>query len=242
MAVKDGQKAGLIEALFTVGAHFGYSRARRHASMKSFVFGSKGRTDILDLEKTSALMEETLAAVKAFGANSKQLLFVGGKPEIRDLVREAAGALGMPHVAGRWLGGTLSNFTEIKKRIKRLIELVDERERGELARKYTKRERVLIDREIARLEERFSGLVSLERIPDVLVAVDTRAESIAVREAHQVGIPVVGIMSSDCDLAPVKHPLVGNDASRASVTFFLDKVVEAYREGQKGAVANQADV
>ena len=233
--------ANIVEALFQVGAHFGYSRARRHASMRDFIFGSKGKTDILDLTQTSAVMEETLAAVKAFGSNGKTLLFVGGKPEVRDLVRDAAGSIEMPYVAGRWLGGTLTNFPEIKKRIQRLQTLNDDKEAGVLERKYTKKERVLLGREIDRLEERIGGLAGMERVPDALVVVDTRAEEIAVHEAKNLGIPVIGIMNSDCDRGQVSHPLIGNDAARESVGFFLDSVISAYRDGMKGAPSAPAE-
>lgn len=234
-AEKTTQSSGLVEALFKVGAHFGYSRARRHASMRDIVFGSKGKTDILDLAQTSAIMEETLAAVRSLGANGKSVLFVGGKPEVRDLVRSTAEELGMPYVAGRWLGGTLTNFTEIKKRIDRLAELTNDRDMGVLEKKYTKKERVLIGREIERLEERIGGLAGMEHTPHALVVVDTRAEAIAVREANNINIPVVGIMNSDCDLRQVSLPLIGNDASRESVSFFLKHVADAYRDGAKGA-------
>lgn len=238
MVVKDeNAHQGLVEALFKVGAHLGYSRSRRHASMKSFVFGSKGKTDILDLTKTAGVIDASLSYVKAVGAHGKTMLFVGGKPEIQDITREAAIAIAMPYVAGRWIGGTLSNFPEIKKRIDRMHTLMADRESGTLAKKYTKKERVMIDREIARLEENFGGVSQLTRVPDVVVVVDTKAEMIAVKEAVGAGIPVVGIMNSDCDLSLVAHPLIGNDASRASVKMFLDKIVEAYHDGVKGAVA-----
>jgi len=231
-----GKKEGLIGALFNVGAHLGYSRARRHASMKHVIFGSKGTTDIIDLSKTSTMLEETLAFIRSLGSSNKVVLFVGGKPEIRDLVRESAETLNMPYVAGRWLGGTLTNFVEIKKRIQRLASLTGDRDAGVLAQKYTKKERVLLGREIAKLELNFGGMSGLERLPDALVVVDTRAEHIAVKEAKDLGIPVIGIMNSDCDLSQVSHPMVGNDASRASVQFFLTQAVDAYRTGTKGAV------
>lgn len=229
-------QGGLIEALFSVGAHLGYSRARRHASMKNFIFGSKGKTDIIDLTKTAELVETSLAFTRSLGASGKTVLFVGGKPEIRDLVRGSAETLNMPYVAGRWLGGTLTNFPEIKKRITRLASLTADRDLGVLAQKYTKKERVLLGREIAKLELNFGGLSGLEKLPDALVVVDTRAEIIAVREAHQLNIPIIGIMSSDCDLRQISHPIVGNDASRKSVEFFLSKIVDAYRTGKQGIV------
>ena len=103
-----------------------------------------------------------------------------------------------------------------------------------MAKKYTKKEQLLIDREIVRLEENFSGLVSLERLPDALVVVDTRRESIPVAEATTLGIPVIGIMNSDCDLSVITYPIVGNDTSQESVKFFLNEIVVAYKEGIKG--------
>ncbi|MFQ5541014.1 MAG: 30S ribosomal protein S2 [Candidatus Paceibacteria bacterium] len=235
---QTGEKqSGLIEALFNVGAHLGYSRARRHASMKDMIFGSKGRNDVINITRTAEMMDEALAFVRSLGGSGKTVLFVGGKPEVRDITRTAAEALSMPYVAGRWIGGTITNFGEIQKRIKRLNDLSADRDAGVLAQKYTKKERLLIGREIARLEEHFSGISGLEHLPAALVVVDTRTEAIAVKEANDRGIPVVGILNSDCDLSKVRHPIVGNDASRASVQFFLDKIVEAYRDGQENAPA-----
>lgn len=226
----------LVEALFKVGAHFGYARSRRHATMKSLVFGVKNKTDILDLTQTAPMLESALEYVKALAAQGKTLLFVSGKPEMATLIRESAASIGMPFVAGRWLGGTLSNFTEIKKRMSRMKELIDERDSGTSVKKYTKKERLMIDREIARLEENFSGLVSLDRIPEALVVVDTRREDNAVKEARGLGVPVIGIANSDCDLSLITHPVVGNDASRESVQFFLSEITRAYQEGRtKGA-------
>lgn len=228
----------LVEALFKVGAHFGYSRSRRHATMKDLVYGSKNKTDILDLTKTAPLLEETLTYVRGLGAHGKTILIVGGKPEMQGAVKEAAEAISMPYVAGRWLGGTLTNFEEIRKRVKRMQELLSDREAGTLAKKYTKKERVLLDREITELENNFGGITTLERLPSALVVIDTRRETIPVKEANVVRIPVIGIMNTDCDLSEVQYPIVGNDASRDSVKFFLDQIVEAYREGTKGKVTS----
>ena len=225
-------KNGLIEALFKVGAHFGYARSRRHATMKNLVFGTKNQTDILDLTKTGAMLESALEYVKTLGAQGRTLLFVSGKPEMAQLIRETAASVNMPFVAGRWLGGTLSNFVEIKKRMNRMKELIEERESGTSAKKYTKKERLMIDREIARLEENFSGLVSMEKLPDAIVVVDTRREDNAVKEARGVMVPVIGIMNSDCDLSLVSHPIVGNDASRESVQYFLKEITTAYESGR----------
>ncbi|TAJ14805.1 30S ribosomal protein S2 [Patescibacteria group bacterium] len=235
--MSDNQTNTLVDALFKVGAHFGFSRSRRHATMKSLVYGSKNRTDIIDLTQTAPMLERALLFVRGLGAEGKRVIFVSGKPEMEGLLKNAASEIDMPYVIGRWIGGTLTNFSQIKKRVKRMQELTEERDTGASAKKYTKKERVLFDREIARLETNFLGISSLEKLPDALIVIDTRHEDIAVAEAKTLNIPIVGIMNSDCDLSLASYPVVGNDASKESVTFFLDRIVEAYREGAAGRVA-----
>lgn len=235
--MSDNDTNTLVDALFKVGAHFGFSRSRRHATMKSLVYGSKNRTDIIDLTQTAPMLERALLFVRGLGAEGKRVIFVSGKPEMEGILKNAASEVDMPYVVGRWIGGTLTNFPQIKKRVKRMQELTEERDTGASAKKYTKKERVLFDREIARLETNFLGISSLEKLPDALIVVDTRHEDIATAEAKTLNIPIVGIMNSDCDLSLATYPIVGNDASKESVTFFLDRIVEAYREGAAGRVA-----
>src|SRR3989338_1660132 len=185
-----------IKTLFDAGAHFALPRARRHPSAAPFLFGTKDRTDIFNLEETERRLEAACSFVRSLAV--KHMLFVGGKNEVAEIVKSTALEVGAPYVAGRWIGGTLTNFKNIRKRIDRLQKLMGERERGELE-KYTKRERLLIDREIDELLGRFGGLVSMAELPGALFVVDTRHEDTAVREANQLGIPVVGLASSACD-------------------------------------------
>lgn len=225
----------MTERLIEAGAHFAQAKSRRHPSMKRFVLGSKNKIDLIDLSETQELLDAALAATKRYGAEGKTVLFVGGKQEVVSPVRNAAEALNMPYVAGRWLGGTLTNFSEIKKRIARLVELRQMRESGELEKKYTKLERLMLSREETRLEERFGGLVGMDKLPDALVVVDTRAEDIAVAEAKGLSIPVFGIMSSDCNLADATYPMVVNDASVRTVKLVLGEIVAQYRAGRDGS-------
>jgi small subunit ribosomal protein S2 len=134
----------------------------------------------------------------------------------------------MPFVDGRWIGGTLTNYPEIRRRVEKLEKLTVEREKGELA-KYTKKERLLIDREISNLEYMFSGIVSLKGMPSALIVVDPKKEHIAVKEAQDKGIPVVAIAGSDCDLTEVTYAIVGNDASQTSIAYFMSEIVKAYK-------------
>ena len=235
-AQKDSSAAApkdAVGALFSVGAHFGYSKSRRHPSMKELIFGTKDRVEIFDLEKTNVLLDEALAYVRSLGAEGKTLLFVGSKPEAVNAVKNGAGEINMPFVAGRWLGGTLSNFPEIKKRIARLAELTADRESCALLKKYTKKERLLIDREITKLERNFGGISSLTRVPDALFIVDSKHESIAVAEARGLKVPIIALVNSDSNRGLVTYPMPGNDAALESITFFVSKIVEAYKEGRK---------
>jgi small subunit ribosomal protein S2 len=223
-----------VDRLFEAGAHFAQVKSRRHPSMRTFVLGAKGGVEIFDLAKTQEQLEKAKQVLGSLAKDGKVVLFVGGKREASDAVREIGKRLAQPFVAGRWLGGTISNFPEIKKRIDRLADLSAKRESGELSKLYTKLERIRIDREIDRLEERLEGLKTLARKPDALVIVDTRHESHATKEARLAGIPVIAIMSSDCDLKDAAYPIVTNDASRATLSLMLTELAEAFEQGIKG--------
>jgi small subunit ribosomal protein S2 len=219
----------LIDKLFSVGAHFGYGPSRRHPSTSKYIFGEKGGVELFDLEQTAALLEQALEAIKALAAARKTVLFVGGKAEAREALVRTASSLNQPYVAGRWIGGTLTNWSEIRKRLNRLTELTDLREKGELA-KFTKMERLLIDREIADLDLMFGGLRGMTKTPDALFVIDPRAEAGAVAEAKQLNIPVLALLNTDCDRSDIAHPIPGNDASREVIQFVLEEVGKAYRE------------
>lgn len=227
---KDTDK-NLIERMFDVGAHFGYIKSRRHPSIKEFLFGQKQRVEIFDLEKTTDALVAAQTFVEELGVAGKKVLFVGGKPEARRIVKAAALAASMPYVDGRWIGGTLTNFKEIKKRIERLETLLVQRERGELA-KYTKHERLLIDREIAKLEKMYGGLRTLgDSLPAALFVVDSKYEHIAVEEAKKSRVPIIALTNTDCNISLVDFPIPANDAVAKSITFFVHEIAEAYKKG-----------
>jgi small subunit ribosomal protein S2 len=220
-----------VEQMFAVGAHFGFSKTRRHASVTPYIFGVKNRVEIIDLEKTDALLDKALAFVSGLAKEGKQMLFVGGKNEARSALKIAAESIGMPYVDGRWIGGTLTNFPEIKKRLAKLEDLTKQKEKGELA-KYTKKERLMIDREIANLERFFSGISSLKDLPKALVVVDAKKEIIAVTEAQKMNIPVIALCGTDCNISKINYPIVGNDASVMSIAFFMNEIAKAYSKAK----------
>lgn len=217
----------IIDKLFEVGAHFGYAPSRRHPSTSGYIFGAKGGTEIFDLEKTALLLGEALEVVRTLAAARKTILFVGGKAEAREATVRTAQRLGMPYVASRWIGGSLTNFSEIKKRLARLTEIGDMHESGESA-KFTKHERLLMDREATDLERMFGGLKGMQKMPDALFIIDPRQESGAVAEARQLNIPIIALMNSDCDRTLVTYPIPGNDASVRVVTYVLDEASKTY--------------
>jgi small subunit ribosomal protein S2 len=220
-----------IEQMFSVGAHFGFSKTRRHASVSPYIFGIKNKVEIVDLEKTDDLLNKALSFISTMAKEGKQVLFVGGKNEARLALKIAAESIGMPFVDGRWIGGTLTNFSEIKKRLMKLEDLTKQKERGELS-KYTKKERLMIDREIANLDRFFSGISSLKDLPKALVIIDPKKEIIAVNEAIGMNIPVIALCGTDCDIAKINYPIVANDSAVSSITYFVNEIAKAYSKAK----------
>lgn len=237
--MKEEKNNNIIDALFAAGAHFGFVKARRHPSAKPFIFGTKNNIEIFDLEKTSQELAKAAQFVESKGKEGALILFVGGKSEAREAIKNAGKELEMPFVAGRWIGGTLTNYPEIKKRIMRLEELTTQREKGELA-KYTKKERLLIDREIEKLELFFSGLSNLKSLPKALIIIDPKKESIAVAEAKKMKIPVVALAGSDSNLHEVEYAIPGNDASRQAIGYIVGELVKAYQKGKSSRTEEEA--
>lgn len=229
---KTAENKGLITEMFAAGAHFGYSRSRRHPSVKPFIFGVKNGIEIMDLEKTSVELEKAKEFIKTLAKGGKQILFVGTKNEVKKILEDGANAIDMPFVAERWVGGVLTNFPEIKKRVALLEELRDKKEKGELAM-YTKKERSLIDKDIERLERNFSGIVSMKATPAAMFVIDPRKEAIAVKEAQYLGIPIVALASSDCNIKEIDFAIPGNDSAVSSVSFFVGQIVQAFKDGRE---------
>lgn len=221
-----------VERLFSVGAHFAQVKARRHPSAKPYLVGTKGRQEIIDLAQTSLQIESAKKAMEVLAREGKTVLFVGGKVDISAFVKKSAQEIHAPYVATRWLGGTISNWNEIKRRVDRLAELSDTSASGTMSKQHTKLELVKMGREKKRLEERLDGITTLTKRPDALVVVDTKHEKYAVKEANEAGIPIIAILNSDCNFKEVSYPIIANDASRETVRLILGNLVEAFKEGQ----------
>lgn len=218
----------LVNEMFEAGAHVGYSKTRRHPSTRKFIFDSRQKKDIIDLEKTSTQLEAALEFLNELKGTDKQVLFVGTKAEARRLMREAAELIDMPFVTERWLGGTLTNAKEIRSRVDRLIMLQDQSEKGELIA-VNKKERLMLGREIERLEKKFGGLRSMKKAPAAVFVIDPKKEEIAVTEARQMNIPVIAIANTDCDVSVINYPIVANDTNVSSIALFTKKVADVLK-------------
>lgn len=220
----------IIEKMFRAGAHYGYSRTRRHPSVSPYIYATKNKGDIINLEKTSLMLDAAAEFMKNMGVKGKVILFVGTKPEAKVVVKSAAEILNMPYVTERWIGGTLSNFTEIKKRIAELENYQKDSAGGGLD-KYTKKERVVMAKKMEKLTRYYSGLLGLKKSPDALFVIDAKSEHIAATEARKTSIPVIALVNSDSNIKGIDYPIVANDSGIPSIKFFAETIAHAYKEG-----------
>lgn len=227
-------KEDLIKRLFELGAHFGFSRRRRHPSADKFVYGYKNNNAIINLEESTTALDKACLFAEELGREKKVLLFVGSKPEAKQTIKKAAGTLGMPYVTERWIGGTFTNFKEIKKRIERLKWLKEAEETGELG-KYKKKERLMFAKERKDLERYFEGIIDMTKLPDAIFIVDVLEEDIAATEAKQSRVPIITVSNSDCDIRGVDYPIIANDTSLKPISFFVEAITDSYKKGLKNA-------
>lgn len=213
-----------IETLFEKGAHFGHQVRRWNPKMAEYIFGESEGIHVIDLEKTVAAIEEALSLLENTVKEGKKIIFVGTKKQVADKVKEVAHATGQFYVIERWLGGTLTNFDQIKKSLKKMNDMKSEKATGGFST-YTKKERLLLDREIDRLERFFLGLDGLTERPAVLFIIDLKKEIGAVREAKRLGIKTIGICDTNVDPTMVDYPIPMNDDAHEALHYLLDLVV-----------------
>ncbi|MEX0672456.1 MAG: 30S ribosomal protein S2 [Candidatus Paceibacterota bacterium] len=237
MTAKTDTSTDVIKELFSVGAHLGYRKARRHPSMKRYVYGVKDNQEIINLEHTKQSIEDAQAFLKDIAAKGGMIQFLGGKKESQEAVERVAKEVAMPYVLGRWIGGTFTNFAQIRRQVDKLIRLRDEREKGDLE-KYTKREQLTFDREIVDLEKFYGGMTELTKLPSVLVVIDPTQEQIAVDEALHVGVPIVALANTDCNISEVDHAIPCNDHSKSTINLIIGLLGDAIKEGQAQAAEN----
>lgn len=222
-----------MKQLLEAGVHFGHQTRRWNPKMAKYIFTERNGIYIIDLQKTVKKVEEAYNFVKDLAADGGTILFVGTKKQAQESVAEEAERCGMYYVNQRWLGGTLTNFSTIQKRISRLRELEAMEEDGTFE-VLPKKEVILLRKEKERLEKFLGGIKDMVTIPDALFVVDPRKERIAIAEAHKLNIPIVSIVDTNCDPDEVDYVIPGNDDAIRAVKLIAAKMADAVIEGKQG--------
>ncbi|XOB40772.1 MAG: 30S ribosomal protein S2 [Candidatus Nealsonbacteria bacterium] len=221
-----------VKEMAKAGLHFGHSSSKTHPKMKPFIHGTRNTVNLIDLDKTKKNFEKVLEIVKKMVSESKKLLIIGTKVQAKKLVEDFAAENEISYVSERWLGGTISNFKVIKKRIDYYNDLEDKKEKGELA-KYTKKERGQIDLELERLKKKFEGIRNMERLPDAIFVLDITKDSLAVKEAGENGIITIGVCDVNADPSSIDWVIPANDDSVSAIKYVLNKLSLAVEKGKE---------
>lgn len=221
-----------IEAMLQAGVHFGHQTSRWHPKMKPFIFTERMGVHVIDLYKTQTALSAVLEDVKKMAAEGKQILFVTTKPQAREVVKQAAIDCGMPYLVDRWIGGCLTNFAELKKLIKKYVDLKEQIESGELER-YTKKEQLEMKREVAKMEASIGGLVTLTKMPDAVFMPAMQKEKTAVIEANKMHVPIIAVCDTNANPDKAEFVIPANDDAVKSITMMVNLVAEAVKDGQK---------
>jgi small subunit ribosomal protein S2 len=219
-----------MRQMLEAGVHFGHQTKRWNPKMKPYIFGARNGIYIIDLQKTVGLARAALRFVSDVTARGGAVLFVGTKKQAQDVVREEASRAGQYFVTNRWLGGTLTNFKTIKQGIDRLKSLETMKEDGTFDR-LPKKEVAALEREREKLEKNLGGVKQLSRLPGAVFVIDPKKEAIAVHEANRLGIPVIGLVDTNCDPEGIDYVIPGNDDAIRSIKLFTGKIADACVEG-----------
>ena len=229
-----------MKSLLEAGVHFGHQKRRWNPKMKRYIFTHRNGIHIIDLQKTLNLVEEAAAFLSEVAASGKKILMVGTKKQAQDTIVTEAERSNSLHISNRWLGGTLTNFKTIQKRIDYLVDLETRRDQGDFEN-LTKKESLKIDEKITKLNKNLSGIKEMTEMPGAMFIIDVGREEIAVAEANRVGIPIVALVDSDCDPDLIDHPIPGNDDAIRSVRLITGRMSDAIIDGYHQRNAEQSD-
>ncbi|HQG09245.1 MAG TPA: 30S ribosomal protein S2 [Candidatus Pacearchaeota archaeon] len=216
----------IVDDLIGAGLGFGHEKSKLHPKMKPYIVKSKDRVYIIDLEQTAEKLEQALDFVQQNRIVGKKILFVGTKAATRGLIEKVAQETKSPYVKERWIGGTFTNFKEIRKRINYFKELEAKTQEINFEQKYVKKERLAIAKELERLRIKFQGIKDMEELPGALFVADVQRDIIAVREANQVGVKTIAIVDTNIDPTLIDYPIPGNDDAYTAVQYVLNKIQE----------------
>ncbi len=226
--------------MMKTGMHFGHQVSRWHPKMAEYIFGSRSGVHIIDLEKTQAQLEDALVTVKEVTSRGGVVMFVGTKTQAKSIVKKYAENCGMPYVTERWLGGTLTNFKQINATVKRLKMLKDQKEKGEL-KKYTKKEQLMLEREIVDITHKLGGIENMTRVPEAMFVVDVRNEKTAIQEANFTNTKVIAMCDTNVNPQGVTKVIPSNDDAVKSIDLICSLVCDAVKEGKAHAAKTVAD-
>jgi len=214
-----------LDEMTAAGLQFGHKTSKVHPKMQQYISGARNAIHIVDVEKSAQKLKEALIFIKQVVSDGKTILFIGTKIQVKALVKEIAMECGFPYVNERWLGGTFTNFEIIKKRVAYFNDLIDKKQKGELE-KYTKKERLQIDRKLEDLEKKFGGIKVMDKLPNIIFVLDIKKDLIAVKEAKAKGIKVVGISDTNTNPELLDYAIPANDDAVSSAKYILEKVKE----------------
>ncbi|GAB3842213.1 30S ribosomal protein S2 [Nesterenkonia populi] len=220
-----------MRQLLDSGVHFGHQTRRWNPKMKRYIFTERNGIYIVDLQQSLSYIDRAYEFVKQTVAHGGTILFVGTKKQAQEAIAEQATRVGQPYVNHRWLGGMLTNFATVSKRVQRMKELEEIDFDDVAGSQYTKKELLLLSRELEKLRSNLGGIRNLNKTPSAIWVVDTNKEHLAVDEAHKLGIPVVGILDTNCDPDEVQYPIPGNDDAIRSVDLLTRVVADAVADG-----------
>ncbi len=217
--------------MLQAGVHFGHQVSRWHPKMAKYIFTERNGVHVIHLEETRRQLEEVLPQIKAMAAEGKQVLFVTTKPQALDIVKEAAESCGMPFLVGRWLGGLLTNFPEMKKLITNYKRLKGEQASGELER-YTKKEQVDIAKKLEKMDKMLAGLVNLDKLPDAVFVPAMQREKTTITEAKSMNVPVIAVCDTNANPEKADYVIPANDDAVNAIKMIVTLVAEAAKEGR----------
>jgi small subunit ribosomal protein S2 len=227
-----------MKELLEAGVHFGHQTRRWNPKMKRFIFAERGGIYIIDLQKTLELVQEANEFVRNVASRGGSVLFVGTKKQAQDAVEEHATRVGMPYVSHRWLGGLLTNWRTISERIERLHELRRLKEEGQLDLLPPK-ERITMEGELEKLHANLGGVADMRRQPDAVFIIDLRKEQLAVREARRLGLPVIGLVDTNCDPDEAEYVIPGNDDAMRSCSLITRVIADGIEAGKQKVTADE---
>lgn len=227
--MKDIELADLLQ----VGAHFGHQTSRWNPKMKKYIFGVRNNIHIMDLEKTRSMLLDAMVFARETAAKGGSILFVATKRQAKDAVKHAAQACGQPYVVTRWLGGTFTNFRTIQKTIKKMERYEGLKATGELEKNYTKKERLMIDRELAKMRTLFEGIKDMRKLPEAIMIFDVNYDEIALVEAQKSKVKIIGVVDTNSNPDKIDYPIPANDDAIKTIEYVGNAIADAVNEGKK---------